>query len=127
MRSVVPVFGLVGAGVALLSATASARPFGYGVASADVKPESALLWAHAVKPGKVKLEVALDARFTRKRIGKTVFAKKSTDLAVQTRVAGLIPGKRYYYFFHQGRQRSVLGTFKTAPKPTAAKTVRFAL
>ncbi|MFL5894335.1 MAG: alkaline phosphatase D family protein [Thermoleophilaceae bacterium] len=113
--------------VAIVPSTASAAGFSYGVASADVTSTSALLWAHAPKAGKAHLEVALDSRFTRKRIAKTVFAKKANDLTVQSRVAGLIPGRRYYFFFHEGAKRSVLGTFKTAPKPTTPATVRFAV
>lgn len=100
--------------------------FTHGVSSAEVTASSALLWGHSTKAGKVKLFVAVDRRFTRKRIVKNVFAKKANDLTVQSRVAGLAANKRYYYFFAQGRKRSVIGTFKTAPKASASKTIRFA-
>jgi alkaline phosphatase D len=57
----------------------------------------------------------------------TVFAKKANDLTLQTRVAGLKPSTTYYYFFHQGKQRSLLGKFTTAPKTTSPKTISFAV
>ena len=126
MRRLLTAAALVTAAAAVPS-TADARAFNYGVASAEVTSKSALLWARAPKSGKVKLEVALDRGFSRKRLTKTIFAKKSNDLTVQTTVAGLIPARRYYYFFHQGRQRSLLGTFKTAPAATKPATIRFAV
>jgi phosphodiesterase/alkaline phosphatase D-like protein len=113
--------------LALLPSTAGAASFRYGVSSAEVTPTSALLWGHAIKAGKVKLIVALDKRFKRRRVAKTLFALKANDLTLQSRVAGLKSGTRYYYFFAQGRQRSTIGTFRTAPKTTAGKTIRFAV
>ena len=113
--------------LATVSSTAAAAPFRYGVASAEVTANSALLWGHAVKSGKLRLVVGLDKKFKRERITKNVFALGSHDLTVQSRVAGLAPSTRYYYFFAQGKQRSVIGTFMTAPKATAAKTIRFAV
>jgi phosphodiesterase/alkaline phosphatase D-like protein len=113
--------------LAALSFTASAGAFSYGVSSAEVTHNSALLWTRAAKAGKVNLVVALDRHFRRKRIAKTLFARKSHDLTVESRVAGLAANKSYYYFFFQGKKRTVIGTFKTAPKPAAAKTIRFAV
>src|SRR4051812_44210204 len=127
MRRILTVPALVTA-VALVPASATAATFQYGVSSAEVTSKSALLWAHAPKAGKVTLEVGLDKHFKkRKRITKVVIAKASNDLTVQTSVAGLAPKTRYYFFFHQGSKRSVVGTFQTAPAPTAAKTIRFAV
>jgi alkaline phosphatase D len=68
-----------------------------------------------------------NSNFTRKRITKKLTAKKSDDLTVQVRVQRLTPGKRYWFFFTQGKQRSLIGRFTTAPKPTSAKTIRFAV
>lgn len=113
--------------LATVPSTAGARAFSYGVASAEVTSSSAVVWARSLKAGKVRLILALNKTFTRKRLTKTVFAKKSNDLTVQTRVAGLRAGTRYYYFFVQGKQRSLIGTFKTAPKSRASKTIRFAV
>jgi phosphodiesterase/alkaline phosphatase D-like protein len=124
-----PVLAAVAAVSVLVSfpATAGARAFSYGVSSAEVTSSSALLWARSPKSGKVRLVMAQNKRFTKKRATKAVTAKKSSDLTVQVRVTHLAPSKRYYYFFTQGRQRSVIGTFATAPKSTSAKTIRFAV
>jgi phosphodiesterase/alkaline phosphatase D-like protein len=113
--------------LAAVPSTAAAKGFSSGVSSAEVTASSALLWGHAGKKGKVKLLVAVNRKFTKGRLTKTVSASSSNDLTVQSRVAHLKPGKRYYYFFVQGKQRSAIGTFKTAPKAAAAKTVRFAV
>jgi alkaline phosphatase D len=118
---------LVSTALVIVPSSASARTFSYGVSATEVTSTSALLWARALKAGKVRLVVALNSRMTRRRITKTTFARRSNDLTVQTRVAGLIPARRYYYFFIQGRQRSVLGTFRTAPRPRASETIRFAV
>src|SRR5258705_5736024 len=113
--------------VATSPATADARAFSYGVSAAEVTSSSALLWGRSLKAGKVQLEIALDKKFAHGQMTKTITATRSSDLTVQARVTGLSPDKRYYYFFHQGKQRSLMGTFKTSPKPTAAKTIRFAV
>lgn len=126
MRRLLTAAALVTAAAAVPS-TADARAFSYGVSSAEVTPTTALLWGRALKAGKVHLEVSLDKSFRRKRLNKVVFARKKKDLTVQTRVSGLIPSHRYYYFFHQGRQRSQIGTFKTAPRARSRATIRFAV
>src|SRR5215212_7924112 len=114
------------AAAAIVPSTAAAA-FTFGVSSAEVTSSSAVLWAHSTKAGKAKLIVALDRRFTRKRIVKNVFARKANDNTIQNRVSSLAAGKRYYFFFTQGKSRSVIGTFKTAPKSKTSKTVRFAV
>lgn len=126
MRRVLLAAALVAA-LAAVPSTASARAFSYGVAAAEVTSNSALLWARPLKTGRVQLVVSLDKGFRRTRITKIVFARKVNDLTVQTRVAGLMAAHRYYYFFIQGRQRSLVGTFTTAPKSTSPKTIRFAV
>lgn len=110
----------------IVPSTASAG-FTYGVSSAEITSSSAVLWAHSTKSGKAKLVVAVDRRFKRKRIVKNVFARKANDNTLQSRVSSLAAGRRYYFFFTQGKSRSVIGTFKTAPKATAPKTIRFAV
>src|SRR4051812_27393325 len=126
MRRPLLAAALIGA-VAVIPATGAAASFRYGVSSAEVSSSSALLWGHAIKAGKARIVLGLDKNFRRKRISKTVFARKADDLTVQTRVAGLHADTRYWYFFVQGKQRSVIGTFKTAPKSNSSKTIRFAV
>jgi phosphodiesterase/alkaline phosphatase D-like protein len=111
---------------ALVPSTASAA-FTHGVASAEVTSSSALVWAHPTKTGAVQLVIATDRRFRKGRITRKLKAARANDLTVQTRVAKLKPGKRYFYFFIQGRSRSAIGTFATAPAPSAARTIRFAV
>jgi phosphodiesterase/alkaline phosphatase D-like protein len=120
---------LVGAVVVLplLPAQAGAAAFTLGVSSSEVTASSALLWTRAPKAGKLQVEVSVDKRFKKKRVTKTLSAKTADDLTAQSRIAGLTANKRYFYFFHQGAKRSVIGTFKTAPKPTVAQTIRFAV
>ncbi|HEX6712768.1 MAG TPA: alkaline phosphatase D family protein, partial [Thermoleophilaceae bacterium] len=113
--------------IGIVPSNAAAAGFGYGVAAAEVTPTSALLWAHPGKAGTVQLIVAQDKKFARGRKTKTLTASAADDLTVQSRVTGLAAGKRYYYFFVQGRQRSDIGTFATAPRRSAAKTIRFAV
>jgi alkaline phosphatase D len=107
--------------------TAGAASFSYGVSSAEVTSNSVLLWTRAPKSGKVQLVVGVDKKFAKGRLVKSLSAKKGSDLTVQSRVNHLKPSKSYYYFFFQGKKRSDVGTFRTAPKSSAAKTIRFAV
>ena len=122
-----PILAAAVVTVATVPSTAAAAPFRYGVSSAEVTSSSALLWARAIHAGEVRLVVGADKNFRRGRVTKALLARKSSDLTVQTRVAGLAPGRRYWFFFVQGKQRSVIGAFATAPKPTSSKTIRFAV
>ena len=122
-----PFAAAVVTAVAIVPSTAAAKGFSYGVSAAEVSSDSALLWAHPGKAGDVQLIVAQNSRFTRGRIMKALVARKSDDLTVQSRMSRLEPGKRYFYFFAQGKTRSAIGTFTTAPKPNSAKTIRFAV
>jgi alkaline phosphatase D len=113
---------------ALPSSAAAARGFRAGVASAEVTRSSALLWTRADKAGKVTVQVSLDRKFGNKgdRSGRAR-AGAGHDNTVQFKAKRLKPGKRYYYRFRQGKKNvSSVGRFKTAPKPSQAKTIRFA-
>jgi phosphodiesterase/alkaline phosphatase D-like protein len=108
-------------------ATASAAKFQYGVASAEVTSSSAVLWTRAPKSGKVIVEVAparsFRARNTRR---KSQSARKSHDNTVRIEVRGLQPSASFYYRFRQGRSKSQIGRFITAPKASNTKAFRFA-
>jgi alkaline phosphatase D len=54
-----------------------------------------------------------------------VWALRSNDFTVQKRVRGLRPGTRYWFRWRKGKGRSKLGSFETAPRRRAARTVRF--
>src|SRR4051794_24429913 len=114
--------------LAVLPSTATAAGFKYGVSAAEVTSNSALLWGSAPKAGKVELVLARGGKFGGVHVMlRKVNASKASDLTVQSRIGGLKPGTLYKYYFHLGKQRSDVGTFTTAPKPGAAKTIRFAV
>src|SRR5215210_1899811 len=107
-------------------ATASAKGFSRGVASAEVASTSALLWTRADKPGRVTLTVARDARLRRGAKSFRLRARAGTDNTVQRTVGRLRPGTRYFFRFSRKGARSDRGSFRTAPKPSSTKPVRFA-
>jgi alkaline phosphatase D len=110
---------------ALLAAAGSF--FTLGVNAGEVRPTSTILWAHAARPGAVTAEVATDSRFRHVVVRRRTRAAPSSDDTVHVRVAGLRAGTRYFYRFRHGRQTSTVGRFQTAPPPSRAATVRFAL
>jgi phosphodiesterase/alkaline phosphatase D-like protein len=115
------------AALAALPAGAGAKGFSYGVTSSEVTSSSALVWTRADKAGKVKLVVSADKKFGNKGDKKkTLSAKAAADDVVQVTVRGLKAGHRYAYVFTSGKNRSAVGHFKTAPKASQAKTLRFA-
>jgi alkaline phosphatase D len=112
---------------AMLAPSTASAAFTHGVSSAEVTDKSALLWAHATRAETLQLVVATDKRFRKNRATRDLQARKPNDLTVQAKVSKLKADTRYFYYFIQGRTRSAIGTFTTAPKPTAAKTIRFAV
>src|SRR4051794_149214 len=114
------------AAAAALPAIASAKGFSRGVTSAEVTSKSALLWTRADKPGKLKLTVARDKKLKRGAKTYRLRARKGTDNTVQRKVKGLKPGKKYFFRFRRKGGRSDRGTFRTAPKASSSKAVRFA-
>jgi alkaline phosphatase D len=106
------------AALAVLPASAGAKGFTYGVTASEVSSSSALLWTRADKPGKVTLQVGNKS--------KNLTATAATDNTVQVTIRGLKSGQRYAYRFVQGKNKSTVGHFVTAPKPTQAKTIKFA-
>src|SRR5215210_6881622 len=107
-------------------ATASAKGFSRGVASAEVTSTSALLWTRADKPGRVTLTVAHDARLRRGAKSFRLRARAGTDNTVQRTVGKLKGGTKYFFRFSRNGARSDRGTFTTAPGRKSTKPVRFA-
>lgn len=114
-------------------------PFTLGVASGDASPDGFVLWTRlAPAPLEpmggmprhflpVDWEVAEDAGF------RTIVAKgqerASPELAhsVHAEVAGLKPGRRYWYRFHAAGETSLVGSAATLPASGArVDRVRFA-
>ncbi len=112
------------AGAAILalagSATPQASPFAYGVAAGEVTSTSALLWTRAPRAGKVTVLLGTT-------IVATSTARAAGDLTIVAPAKGLRPSTSYSYRFRQGSATSPLGHFRTAPAPSAAATVRFAI
>jgi phosphodiesterase/alkaline phosphatase D-like protein len=116
-----------------IGATADAKRgilgFPLGVAAGEITSTSARLWARAPKEGHVSLQLLAPGAGTRSNPIRaySVRASAAEDLTVQRVVTGLRPGTTYRYFFAQGQITSRTGTFRTAPLPSASKTVRFAI
>src|SRR5919109_853563 len=126
-RALVPAVCAV-ALTAAYAAPASAAGFKFGVAAADVKSTSALLWTRSNTTGKVRLEIARNAQFQNKRTITGLSATAANDNVVRKTVGKLRGGKDYFYRFRKGKtNKSVTGHFRTPPKGTADKTVRFAI
>jgi phosphodiesterase/alkaline phosphatase D-like protein len=112
--------------LAALPATASAAKFQYGVASAEATSSSIVLWTRAPKTGKVTVQVAPDRRFSAKNTKrKSQSAKASHDNTVRIKVTRLKGSETYYYRFRQGKSKSAIGSFITAPKASNTKAFRF--
>ena len=110
---------------AALSADAAAPGFRYGVASGEITPRSAVLWTRAPAPGPVRLSLSAAGGGSTKTY--EWHARPSSDLTVQGVVSRLKPGASYRYVFTQNGRSSVVGTFTTAPAPSASGDVRFAI
>lgn len=122
--------------VALAGAAAAAaapRGFKYGVSSGDVSTGSAILWARANKAGRAQLQIQQGGKWgpcdpSRAPKRYVVKAVKSNDLTVQAKIGGLEPGRTYRYrWCMAGGRRSAVGRFDTAPAPSQAKTIHFAI
>ncbi|MDH4178688.1 MAG: alkaline phosphatase D family protein [Thermoleophilia bacterium] len=129
LRVVVVVLALsAAAGGALSGLAPGAAPgFAEGVAAGEVGPTEALLWTRAPRTGALRLELSANARFRGLPIVRQARARAADDRTVRVPVAALKPGTRYWYRFRQGTSVSPVGTFVTAPGPTTAARVRFAV
>jgi alkaline phosphatase D len=115
------------AGVAALPSGAAAKGFSYGVTASEVTATGALLWTRADKRATVLLEVSRDKKFGNKDDRrKRLKPKAGDDNTLQVQMGGLSSGHQYRYRFSQGKNKSALGKFKTAPGATQAKTIKFA-
>jgi len=113
--------------VAVLAAEAATPSFPYGVTAGEVTSTSAILWTRAPRSGEVELVVSTSRVVPQGPPVRGGRAQASTDRTVSVRVDRLSPATRYFYVFSQGGLASEIGTFTTAPAPTAAANVRFAI
>jgi len=139
------LLGLGGAGAATLAlgfrplaerAVANPRfsgnPFTLGVASGDPLPHGVVLWTRlAPEPLEpfggmpdrrvpVRWELASDEGMRRVVQRGQLFARPQLAHSVHAEVAGLEPGREYYYRFRAGREESPVGRTRTAPARGAA-------
>jgi alkaline phosphatase D len=116
-----------------------AYPFQLGIASGDPLPDGVVLWTRlAPKPLEgggmpmvnvdVGWEVSRDPRFTAIVQQGTSVARPELGHSVHVEVAGLDPGRDYWYRFRAGDEVSQTGRTRTAPPAGAAvDRLRFAV
>jgi alkaline phosphatase D len=99
-------FGLGGlllpGGAAMAQMLSGARGFTHNVASGEPDNESVLLWTRFVGDGdraRVKAEISATADFAKIVGGAEVVTGPWRDWTAKITVAGLAPGRRYYYRF----------------------------
>ena len=118
---------LAAAMVAALGPAASsfALEFTHGVASGEVTPFSAVLWTRTDGAAVLHVEVERIAPpgGTLKLLAR---ATAEHDFTVRVAVLPLQPDATYRYQFRGGGTTSEVGTFRTAPLPHVARSVRFA-
>ena len=126
-------------GVADLRATAASPalktdPFRLGVASGDPSPDGFVLWTRLApeplaadgmggmpaRPYEVLWQVASDDRFEDVVRAGAATASPAWAYAVHVEVAGLEPGREYFYRFRQAQWLSAVGRGVTTPAPGAA-------
>ncbi len=107
-------------------------PFTLGVASGEPAPDGMMIWTRLAPdpfapmggmphaPLAVDWEVAEDERFARVARSGTALARPELGFALHVEVAGLAPGRPYWYRFRAGREVSPVGRALTAPAADAA-------
>lgn len=118
--------GLLGLGALTLAGgsramaqLAAARGFTHGVASGEPGPDSVLLWTRFVggdgATARVQAEISETADFRRIVGGGQVDTGAWRDWTAKITVAGLQPGRRYFYRFVADGQVSPVGRTRTLP------------
>lgn len=104
-----------------------APPFQLGVAAGDPAPDGFVIWTRLApqplepgygmpaQPVEVDWQVAADDRFRTVVQKGTAVARPELGHAVHVEVAGLEPGRPYWYRFVAGTERSMVGRARTAP------------
>ena len=117
---------------ALAQAPGGTYLFTLGVASGDPSPDGFVIWTRlAPEPfasdwgmpaGSVPVawDVAEDPGFTRIAVRGMTAAWPERAHSVHVEVAGLAPGRPYFYRFRAGGEASPVGRARTAPAPGAA-------
>ncbi|GAA4860560.1 alkaline phosphatase D family protein [Saccharopolyspora cebuensis] len=120
-----------GAGAAI-----TADPFTLGIASGDPAPDGFVLWTRLApspladdglggmpaRPVEVEWEIAEDEGFARTARRGVATAVPELAHSVHVEVAGLRPGREYFYRFRCGGHLSRTGRTRTAPAPGALRS-----
>jgi alkaline phosphatase D len=114
-------------------------PFTLGIAAGDPSPEGFVIWTRLapaplephggmpLAPVEVEWQVASDATMKTVVQKGTALARPELAHSVHVEVAGLAPGRPYWYRFNVGRERSGTGAARTLPALGAPlDKVRFA-
>jgi len=113
-------------------------PFKLGVASGDPMPDGVVLWTRLApvpfdtaalppEPIEVRWEVTEDDGMKRVVQSGTAIAKPEFAHAVHVELAGLKPGREYFYRFTAGGEASAVGRTLTAPAlRSETKRLKFA-
>jgi alkaline phosphatase D len=103
-------------------------PFPYGVGASDILPTSANLWTQTSAP-RIRVTFGTDPTFVSGSTSKTVVPSPTHDGTVLFSARALTPDTTYYYKFTDPSTglRSRVGQFQTAPAPSTAGSVTFAI
>ena len=138
--SAVAGLSLLSGARAIASPIFSQYPFQLGVASGEPEPDGFVIWTRLAPaplemgygmpaaPVEVEWQVASDERMQQVVAQGAAIARPELGHAVHVEVAGLAPGRPYWYRFVAGRERSAIGRSMTTPafgQPT--QSVRFAV
>lgn len=130
LRPSLPAFALAAALLAGSPAHAAAPTPTHGPVVAEVRPDSAIIWARAPGPGTLELRVHPNPGHKQKLMLRKVSA--SHDQTASWQLLGLAPGRTYMvevtYEDPDGRRSDpVEATFRTAPLQIIPAEVRFAM
>ena len=104
------------------------RLFRHGVASGDPLGDRVILWTRvstdtpgAIDVTEVRWLLASDERLTRIVASGAASAAAERDFTVKVDAGGLAPGRRYFYAFEAGGERSPVGRTATLPADGTAR------
>ena len=102
--------------------------FGLGVASGHPQPDAVVLWTRLTgldlpTQVSVRWQVAHDEAFSRIAASGIETAEPGSAHSVHAEVAGLAPGRGYFYRFNALGHQSAIGRTRTAPAPDAPATL----
>ncbi|MCP5118587.1 MAG: hypothetical protein GY953_47850 [bacterium] len=111
----------------VLPATSRAQSvvlFPDGVASGDVTDSRAVLWTRTSRPATLTLEVSEDRDFL-EPLQRTAITSEHSGLTSKVVLSFLKPDQKYFYRWRADESVSDVGSFRTAPLPWTAKSLRF--